>query len=234
MEHTRRAYDRTLASLTDTILEMGRAVQGMLDFVGAALLSPDGDLVEQARQADKQVNELERRIEQQVTELLALQNPMAIDLRYTTAASKIAGSLERMGDLAKNTVRQIVPLGGVQDAGLRAQYEEMHAITREMLEGALYSYTHLDAQKATEIWQKDDAVDDICDAINARIVDFMRTDPSRIERHMQLMFASKNIERIADYATKIAKIVHFVTSGQQATKASLQAQASALLSAGNP
>ena len=230
-EHTLRVYDRQLARLTETILGMSERIEFMLEHILRAINAPTEELAAEARAADKEVNAMERAIEQQVNELLALRNPMAIDLRYITSSSKIAASLERMGDLAKNTVRQLVPLAGVQDAGLRAQYQEMHKLCISMLHDALHAFTHLDAPKATKVWHLDDKVDDLCDTINARLVEFMRAHPEKIERYMELMFASKNLERIADYAAKIAKIVHYVTSGKPATKAMLKAEASAMLAA---
>jgi phosphate transport system protein len=227
-EHTLRAYDRQLASLTETILAMGKEVDDILQLAIEGLHKSDAALLEQARATDRDINAKEREIEKQVNVLLALQNPVAIDLRYITSASKIAASLERMGDLAKNTVRQCIDLSAPKDNALLTRFDAMMSTARAMLKDALSAYTHLDAPKATQVWQQDDLVDDTCNAIFISLREEMLNNPKAVDQHLALLFASKNIERMADYAAKIAKIVHFVTSGKPATKAMLKAEVSAL------
>lgn len=221
--HTLSAYDKQLAHLNHLILTMGGLVKQMLLLAGTALATPSPERVDEAKTMDKDINALDQQIEQQVTVVLALQNPMAVDLRFVTSALKIAASLERAGDLAKNIVKRSAK---VQGAIAPRTQEKLQAITRavmEMLEDALYAVEHRDPDKAMAVWHRDEEVDELYHQILSMMQEAMLSDPEHILDATHLVFAAKNFERIADYATTVAKTVHYVTSGKPADKSALRA-----------
>ncbi len=110
-QHTLRSYDKQLQHLMQLILDMGGEVRKMVLAAKESFRSRDESRVTDAKAADKHINELDHQIEEEATIVLALQNPLAIDLRFVTSVLKITGMLERAGDLAKNTVKRSVKMG---------------------------------------------------------------------------------------------------------------------------
>lgn len=219
--HTLTSYDRQLEHLTGSILEMGVLVREMILIARQALVERDPALVDLAIARDKEINRFDHKIEQQATVVLALQNPMAVDLRYVTSALKIAVSLERMGDLAKNTAKRSVRLGDYRPQGITERIGAMVDIVVSMLDDALAAVKARSVEQATEVWQRDDEVDAMYHDILTSMQEAMVNDPPHILSGTHLVFAAKNFERLADYATKIAKTVHYVISGQPANKQAL-------------
>lgn len=223
INHTLSAYDKQLKALTHSVVEMGRHVQGMIRLAERCLQNPNAELVEQTRAADKEVNALNAQIEQQITVVLALQNPMAVDLRFVTTSLKIAGSLERAGDLAKNIAKRSLKISTAAPPKVAEKLHQMVEIVVAMLDEALASVETLNLKKASAVWRRDDEVDDLYHDIMVLVQQEMLADPNHIQDSTHLLFAAKNIERIADYAASVAKSVHYVSSGKPADKATLRA-----------
>jgi phosphate transport system protein len=220
--HTLSNYDQQLSKLTKSILQMGALVRTLIQNSAIALLTKDTALVEFAVNTDKQINELDFEIENMATVVLALQNPMAIDLRFVTSALKIANMLEQCGDLAKNITKRSQKMGNYTAKQIEAPLHEMVGIVLNMLDGALDSIDKRDPKKAIQVWVQDDGVDELYHQILGTMQQEMQKHPDHVEACTHVVFAAKNFERIADYATSMAKTVYYVTSGEVASKAALR------------
>lgn len=216
--HTLSSYDKQLGQITDLIVEMGQRVKDLIHLARQSLTDRNQELADKAVALDKEINRLDYEIEHQATVVLALQNPMAVDLRFVTSALKIAGTLERAGDLCKNIAKRSVKLGDYVPADVSDMLDRMVATTVEMLDGALSAVKNRNPDLATAVWKRDDEVDELYHAILNAMQQGMLSDPNHILAYTHFVFATKNFERIADYATNLAKTVHYVTSGKPADK----------------
>lgn len=222
--HTLKSYDQQLSKLTESIVEMGGLVKQMIQNALKSLMEKDPALVDIAIVTDRKINELDQKIEQLATVVLALQNPMAVDLRFVTSALKVAGSLERAGDLAKNTTKRSMKMGNYAlPAKMIPTLKSMVDIVVTMLDDALGAIADRNSQKAVAVWKQDDAVDELYHQILTSMQQEMLTDPNNILSCTHVVFAAKNFERIADYAASIAKTVYYVTSGEPPNKEALRA-----------
>lgn len=221
-QHTLRSYDKQLQHLMQLILDMGGEVRSMVLAAKSAFRSRDEKRIADAKAADKHINELDHQIEEEATIVLALQNPMAIDLRFVTSVLKITGMLERAGDLAKNTVKRSVRMGTFAPEPVIKKLELMADIIVEMLDDALEAFHQKDTLKATEVWKRDQEIDDLYHEIFSVMQKEMSVDPSNVVACTHVVFAAKNLERVADYTTNLAKTVYYVTSGKRADKAVLK------------
>ncbi len=221
-QHTLRSYDQQLQRLLQLILSMGKEVRKMILAARESFRSHDEDRVTDAKYADRIINELDQQIEDEATVVLALQNPMAIDLRFVTSVLKITGMLERAGDLAKNTVKRSVKMGAHTPEGVIKKLERMADINVEMLDAALDAFEQKDTFKATEVWRRDEEIDDLYHEIFTEMQQTMVSDPANAMAATHVIFAAKNLERVADYTTNLAKTVYYVTSGKRVDKAYLK------------
>ncbi len=223
--HTVKAYDQQLNSLLELIQCMGLRVSEMLGASKRALKERSQELVDIAKHCDTEINRLEVALEEEATITLALQNPLAVDLRFVTSALKISGMLERAGDLAKNIIKRSTRLGEYHSPETNAKLGEMADIIISMLDEALSAVRERNADKAIAVWKRDDAVDKLYHAIFATMQQEMLTDKKNIEACTHIVFMAKNYERLADYVTNVAKTVHYIVTGDPATKAILKGQA---------
>ncbi len=220
--HTLRAYDKQLQHLMRLILDMGGEVRKMVVAAKSSFRSDDENRVAEAKAADKYINALDHQIEEEATIVLALQNPMAIDLRFVTSVLKITGMLERAGDLAKNTVKRSVKMGIHAPEPVILKLEQMADIVVEMLDTALEAFEQTDTAKATLVWKRDQEIDDLYHEIFAIMQKEMSASPLSVTPSTHIVFAAKNLERVADYTTNLAKTVYYVNSGKRADKSLLK------------
>src|SRR5580692_9170924 len=150
-QHTLRSYDKQLQHLLQLILDMGGEVRQMVLAAKQSFRSKDANRAADAKAADKHINELDNQIEEEATIVLALQNPLAIDLRFVTSVLKITGMMERAGDLAKNTVKRSIKMGEFAPEPVVAKLDLMADVILEMLEDALAAFREKDTLKATQV-----------------------------------------------------------------------------------
>lgn len=218
-QHTLRSYDKQLQQLLQLILDMGGEVRKMVLAAKQSFRSRDESRVSDAKAADKHINDLDQRIEEEATIVLALQNPLAIDLRFVISVLKITTMLERMGDLAKNTIKRSVKMGTYAPEEIILKLERMADITVEMLEQSLESFEQKDTEKAVNVWMRDEEMDALYKDIFSLMQKSMVENPANALSCTHVVFAAKNLERVADYTTNLAKTVYYVTSGKRADKA---------------
>lgn len=195
-------------------MEMAGVVERLVRVASDAAVRRDASVAEGVRAADERIDDLEMEIDERVVELLALQQPMASDLRRIVMTSKIANDLERIGDHAvniANAVRRMAethPLPEIRELG------EMAGVTVDMIADALEAWVSRDAAKARSVCVSDDRVDDLRHSMYRILVTHMLEDPQRLSGALELLLVSQNLERIADLATNISEDVVFLVEGR--------------------
>lgn len=222
--HTLHTYDEQLQHLTRLILSLGDEVGKMVAASRESFRQPDEARVAEAKAADKHINALDGQIEEEATIVLALQNPMAVDLRFVTGVLKITGMLERAGELAKNTVKRSVKIGRPLPPSVLDNLEHMTRVIEEMLRDVLEAFAAKDTERALAVWRRDDEIDNLYRQIFKAMQKDMSSSPENVASGTHVVFAAKNLERIADYTTNIAKTVYYVTSGKRADKGLLDSR----------
>jgi len=221
-QHTLRSYDAQLTNLLSLILEMGKEVGELVLAAKSSFREREESRVADAKAADKHINELDARIEEEATVVLALQNPMAIDLRFVISIIKITGMLEHAGDLAKNTVKRSVRMGSFAPEAAIQKLEQMADIIVEMLSGALTAFAEKDNAKAAIVWRRDKEIDTLYRELIEMMQKEMAASAQNVLPCTHVVFAAKNLERLADYTTNLAKTVYYVTAGKRPDKATLK------------
>ena len=217
--------------LQTRLVGMAGVAEDMVHLAVEALQTRDADMAARVIDRDEAVDAAEMEIDDLGISLLALQQPMARDLRFITMAMKISNDLERVGDHAVN-IAQTVPF--VIDAPPfppLPELDEMSRIATGMLADALDAFVRLDSNVAREISQRDDRVDELRDNVFRVLLTHMMEDPRRIGAGMDMFLVSRNLERIADLATNIAEDVVFLVEGRNIKHAAAAAPLQPLPSA---
>lgn len=218
-QHIVNSYDQELFSLINAIINMGGLVKELVVIAGKSLQELDKNFIEIANITDQQINKYDSEIEQRATVLLALRQPMAIDLRQVVSALKLAVIMERMGDLAKNVAKRASKIDMEINNDILENIDQMIAIIVTMLDDVVLAFKNHDDNKALDVAERDRNVDIIYYSLmNKLINNDLKSSPNTASM-MQLIFVVKNIERIGDYVTKIAKITHYIITGERLKKA---------------
>jgi phosphate transport system protein len=210
----RRHFHDELDTLQKRLMEMAGIVERILAQAVQAVLDRDPTVAAAIIREDDRVDELEIEVDERVTELLALFQPMATDLRQIIATNKVANDLERVGDHAVNiakAARRMVdtsPLPELRELG------EMAGITREMLSDALAAFVSRNSGTARMVCVTDDKVDNLRRSLFRILVTHMLEDPKRISGALELLLVSQNLERVADLSTNISEDVVFLVEGR--------------------
>ncbi len=213
-QHLVKSFDEELRVLDARISEMGGLAEAQLAQALQALRERDTALSEAVIAADVRVDALEHDVQDQVLQMLALRQPMAVDLRQILSAIKIAGHLERVADYAKNTAKRTIVLartpiptrgvGGIERVGRLAQGS---------LKDALDAFAQRDLARARAVWARDEEIDDAYNGVFRELLTYMIEDPRTITACTHLMFIAKNIERIGDHVTNVVELVGFRVTG---------------------
>ena len=179
-----------------------------------ALFDRDPELAREVESLDAEVDRREIDLEEECLKTLALHQPVAINLRQLIAALKINNDLERIGDMAVNIAHKAAALAGETAIEIPADFAEMGEQTQAMLRNSLDSLVEMDAALARNVCACDDNVDQLKKQIRSRIEQQIRADPERIGGMLRLLSVSRNLERIADYATNIAEDVIYMVDGR--------------------
>jgi phosphate transport system protein len=179
-----------------------------------ALIDRQLEEAEQVIRSDQDVNTLQIEIDDRCLKLLALQQPIATDLRLITAAMKINADLERIGDQAVNVAENVIKL--LPQAPLKPLIDipRMAELAEKMTRDALDAFVRKDPELARNVLQRDDEVDNLKDQVFRELLTYMMADPGTIQRALALILISRNLERIADHATNIAEDVIFLVEAK--------------------
>ena len=203
-------FQEQLEKLKESLLKMAALVEEAINDSVQSLVKRDSDLVQKTMDLEKRINAMDIEIEEMCLTLLALRQPMAIDLRFITAAMKINTDLERMGDQAVNIAERAVSLN--QEPPLKPYIDipRMAEIVQTMVNDVLDSFVHRDPKLARSVCARDDLVDGLNNQVFRELLTFMISDPGTIQRAVHVMIISRCLERIADHATNIAEDVIFM------------------------
>ena len=215
MPHIVSAFDSDLQLLQAKIAEMGGLAEELLAHALEAIQKRDEALGLQVIDRDKALDQMEQELERLSIRTLALRQPMAVDLRETISALKIASTLERIGDLSKNIARRAQFLTRNQPIRLAAPVVRMGRQTLVQLTEVLDAYAARDTGLAAAVWRKDVEVDEMYNSLFRELITYMMEDNRTISLCSQLMFVAKNLERIGDHTTFIAEMTYYVVEGEK-------------------
>ncbi|MFA6439736.1 MAG: phosphate signaling complex protein PhoU [Bacteriovoracaceae bacterium] len=209
-----RHFQRDLERLKANVIKMGSLVEQNLIDAMEAVLKNDAALASKVIAADGNVNKYEVEIDNGVVDLLALQQPVASDLRLILAIQKINNDLERIGDHAVNIAESAFRLVETPQDEPLLEIPNMSLIAKDMFQQALDAFIHLNAQLAQSVLESDDRIDALNRGMNAQVVKMIKKDPKSIEGGLELLRISRNLERVADLTTNIAEEVIFHTQAR--------------------
>jgi phosphate transport system protein len=213
-DHTVRAFGEQLEALATSVAQMGGLAEAQLADAIEAIARRDSALAESVIAGDPRVDQLQQQVEDQALKLLALRQPMAVDLRNTLASIKTAGELERIGDLAKNIAKRALVLNREPPLRLTQSLARMGRAALSQLKLVLDAYSDRNSEGAEAVWRNDGEIDEIYNSLFRELLTYMMEDPRTIGLCTHLLFIAKNIERTGDHATNIAETVyHMVTGG---------------------
>ncbi|HUF64698.1 MAG TPA: phosphate signaling complex protein PhoU [Gemmatimonadaceae bacterium] len=211
-----RHFHDQLAELKQQLLDMSDAAEKLVERSIRALLDRDIEAAEAVIAGDSVLNDLEIRIENGAVALLALQQPMARDLRFIIGAIKISSDLERVGDHAVNISESASRLAKAGATIIPTpELEDMARRARQMLSDALDAFIKADGVLGREVCRADDAVDALHNSIFRILLTHMMADTRTISPALELLLVSRNLERIADLATNIAEDAVYLAEGKQ-------------------
>ena len=211
-----RHFHEQLDQLRRKLLEMSGHAEQLVDQSITALLDRDRALAESVIAGDKVLNSLEIEIEQLSISLLALQQPMARDLRSIVGTIKVSGDLERVGDHAVNIAESALRLADEGGAITPSpELEDMARRARSMLRDALQAFTKSDGALGREVCKADDAVDALHNSVFRILLTHMMGDARTITPSLELLLVSRNLERVADLATNIGEDAVYLAEGKQ-------------------
>ena len=217
-EHTAKAFDVDLQDLSRMVAEMGGLAEKQIADSVDALAKRDSERAERVIAADAAIDALQREIEERSVLTIARRQPMAVDLREIVSALRIANDLERIGDLAKNIAKRVMPItADFHPQKVIRGVEHMAALVLAQLKQVLDAYAGHDLEKALVVWNGDEEIDAICTSLFRELLTYMMEDPRHITFCIHLMFSAKNIERMGDHATNIAETVYFMVHGRPIT-----------------
>jgi phosphate transport system protein len=209
-----RHFEDQLTVLKGRLMAMGTAAESMIERAVKCLLERDAHRHPDVFKTEQEVNHLHIEVDERVINLIALQHPVAADLRLVVMCSKIAGELERIGDQAVNICQNTAellrypPLKPLIDIPLMAE------IARRMLRESLDAFVRQDAVLAQKVLNSDDEVDAFKNQIFRELLTYMMADPGTIPRALALILISRNLERVGDHATNVAEEVIYSAQGR--------------------
>ena len=213
--HIVKSFDAELAALDRIAAEMGGLAETQLADAFAAIDKRDPKLAGKAITSDRNIDALERQLQERAIAMIAKRQPMANDLRHIMTVLKIAGDLERIGDLAKSIAKRANAISNEAHprpliAGLRHMTELAHRQLKDVLD----AFSARDDAKALGVWRSDAGLDELYNSVFRELLTYMMEDPRNIGLCTHLLFGAKNIERIGDHTTNIAENIHYLVTGQ--------------------
>ena len=206
-------FHQQLAALKDKLLAMAALSQQALEFSVEAYLARDMALCNHVLEIEEAINAAETTVDEMAYELLAKEQPMAIDLRFILSVIKINGDLERIGDQAANIAERAQMLKDTPEISLPIDIQEMGEKAGVMIRTAIQALLEADPKMAEAVLSMDDEVDDMNRAVQAELVEVMQQHPQVSVQALNAILISRNLERSADHATNIAEDVIFWLRG---------------------
>jgi phosphate transport system protein len=211
-DHVIKQYEEELRQLREMAIMMGALTVRQLGDTLAAAESGNADLAARIIEREPEADRMEHQIDSLVIRLLALRQPVAVDLREILSALRIGNELERICDYAENMAKRLIV---VADAGIVATHSfvALCRFATTMVRDAMDAYAARDAQKADEVWNRDEELDAMYTSLFRELIAYMVEDTRRISASTHLLFIARDIERVGDRATNIAEMVRYLVSG---------------------
>ncbi|HEU4413598.1 MAG TPA: phosphate signaling complex protein PhoU [Candidatus Angelobacter sp.] len=210
---TRTRFHQGLEDLKQKLLAMGGLAEQAVERAVRAYQSRDLSLCELVLRDESRINAAEREVDEMSIDLLAMQQPMAIDLRFIVACIKINADLERVGDQAVNIAERVMDLAARPDSQLDVDIPRMAQISISMVRDALNSFLTADVDRAQTVLERDDLVDNINREIFESVDAAMGKSSNNHRNLLDTLIVARNLERVADHATNIAEDVIFWVRG---------------------
>ncbi|MRI67315.1 phosphate signaling complex protein PhoU [Gracilibacillus thailandensis] len=210
----REAFQGELQHVEELIIELAKRTKDQLNCAIDALYRADVSQAEQIIQSDKELDQLDRKINEEAIVLIARQQPVATDLRRLVVALRISNDLERMADNAKNVAKSTIHLGENHGIEVHSSIQEMKLMAVEMIDLAILSYENEDITLARKLAELDDVVDNMYSTMLRELLEETATNPQKIQHIMQMAFSGRYVERIGDHATNIGEDVMYLVKGE--------------------
>lgn len=213
-EHTSKSFEQQLRTLKDRLLLMGHHAEKMIADAMLALVERRPSLAEEVIKSDDTLDQLELEIDNLCYEILALEHPVARDLRFVATALKIVRDIERIGDIAVNIAERSREL--IQEPVLKRliDFPIMAQAAQRILKDSLDAFVNSDAELAEKVIRNDRLIDDLNERMFRELLTYMMEDTRYISRAMKLIFIAKHLERVGDHSANIAEMVIFLVRGQ--------------------
>lgn len=209
-----RHLDREIDRLKEAVLGLSALVEESVYRAIRAIEGADAALAQQVIDEDTVIDQREVVVEEECLKILALYQPVAIDLRFLVAMLKLNSDLERIGDLAVNIASRAVRLAALPRPTAFIDFGAMYAAAKGMLRGALESLVELDTKRALEVIRSDEVLDEANRFHFRTIKDLIRTNPADTDALLHYLSVSRNLERIGDHCTNIAEDVVYMMEGK--------------------
>jgi phosphate transport system protein len=206
-------FQRELDKLKRKMLSLGAMVEKAVRLAIKALEARDTELAGKVIDVDHEIDEREVEVEEDCLKILALHQPVAIDLRIISAIIKINNDLERVGDEAVNIAQRVITMAKQAPADIQFDYNRMAEKAESMLKSSLDAMVNLDEDLAYKVCLGDDEIDDMNRYIYDQVKQTIRREPEHVGYLINLLLVSRHLERIADHATNIAEEVIYVIEG---------------------
>jgi phosphate transport system protein len=206
-------FHQELEQLKMKVLEMAALAERALEKASRALFERNAELADEIINGDQEINLMEVAIDRQILRLLALDQPMARDLRFIVGCLRMSLDLERIGDQAVNIAERAQYLSGREPLQPIPAMEELADTAMIMLKVAMGAFLNLNADQAVEVCQMDDIADELNVKILQDLMEYMVNDTPAIQRAVQTIITARCLERVADHATNIAESVVFIDKG---------------------
>ena len=215
-EHTLKFYGEELDQLKAEVARLGGLAEAQLGAAIDAVANRDVGLAQAVVGRDDRLDDLQREIERRAIRMIALRQPVAQDLRRTVGALKMSLTLERAGDYAKNIAKRALVIAENEPiTPMTRSIERMGRLVTARLNEVLNAYSAGEPERAMRVWSSDEEVDEHYNSLFRELLTYMISDPRTIASCAHLLFIGKNLERIGDYATNIAEIIHYEATGEE-------------------
>ena len=213
-QHTRTHYERLLRELKNRLLIMGSKAESMISDSIRSFVDRRATLAADVIERDDEIDRLELEIDDLCYEILALEQPVACDLRILATALKIVKDLERIGDIAVNIAERVLELTQEPELKRLIDLQMMADAAQKILKESLDAFVDSDADLAEKIIFNDKLVDAMYEQVFRKMLTYMLEDPRSISRALKLIFIAKHLERVGDHSANIAEMVVFLVRGQ--------------------
>lgn len=211
----RESFQEQLNSVRHDILHMGNLVENAIELAVTALKRQDLDLAAKVVMDDEHIDQMELVVEKKCLSLLALQQPLARDLRFIGTALKMNTDLERMGDYACNIAKVVLALGHEPFVKPLVELPRMAELSQLMLRENLTAYLHEDQNQALEAARYDHEIDMLYNKLLNELLAFMCQDPKNVKQATYFLFIARHLERIGDHATNLSEWIIHMIAGQR-------------------